>query len=427
MLKKSIKNFINRIISIVLVITLAFNLNVYADDSGTGAEGDTHIGTGTNMNPLSVLGGGLRFYIFKADGTIIGGKGIDVFPKFMDTGGKDWTVCTKDPNNPPWKTKRYITPSSSWKYSKYCPVFYGGGDCLISEARTAIDGGKPGFISWYKQSFSSFAYDTSEKRCRNDFINLMKDIGVFSLGNGIPTDGDSMTTVTIKEKDESGVEVEKTQEITKFEAWLRGFDSAGKTQSDQRPFIICETTKFTQAKSTYGTDSAGTNGKRLENITSKDDTTFKYKELHFSDTTKALKLVTNQDLKKSESIYPDAGYMEILTMPKVTDSKEENADQMTKQKAMANKELEFHTYSIDTSQWCAGYVSGWSIGGGDSGGGGGGGDTKKDDDPKFPDTGKSQDMILYEDELAYFYSLTNINLGANRGLKVREVNHIQKR
>lgn len=364
------RNIVKRITTIFLMITLAvvsLHEFCYAEENGGSASsgGMMYYGTGNPSYPDQLA---FPFYNIivcdKNHNPIINCYVVSKkFENKIDASSTVMGVADGTNRTMLWEATRTINIADTIKANGK-ELVYSSSFESFNSTPLLISGMGWDYVS--RTPFKDWSVPPNTNNISDKFKLLMKDLDAYSKCNipeGITTMPDGQT-------------------VDNFEAWLRGYNfSTNSVDPIKKPFVaICECQFEMGSKQVYWLDE-GTTAPKHYNI----------------------------DNKVKRKYYFEDNYTWKIGKPvtAINSSGETNV-QLVAQLGIAEGIL-------GSKRTNTGIVSGWQFG--NSGGGGGGGITSPPmTSTDRPPTGNTANMELYDDELSYYYSMTNVNLGTNRKL-----------
>ena len=354
------RNIVKRIVGIFLIITLVVSTLQEFCYAGGESEGGSDTGA-THIYPNYGLGMSFRVKIYDADGSVLMVK--EIMPIYMQ-GQTTLHMQASSPNNMyQWGEREFDLGSvvfdapdagGDFIYVENLPYIFGAGAGDTSQqASQFIEEAKAPFVIQV-QEFKDWAVQSNA--FTDKFMGLMSEIGASSVTGG----ADFMTWFKTDKPITGGV---------------------------GRPFVTIEPTAFMLQKSAYSWTTRD-DGKK--------EVSFNSSEWH---------LCSYFDYASQPDLY-EASVAILQGNVQINESSVTSTDI---RKALP---LMQRIVKVGTKYLGVGIVSGYSDG---SSGGGGSTPTPPPSNEK-PNTGTSANMELYDDEISYYYSMTNVNLGTNREL-----------
>lgn len=369
---------ITSIILVIIIMLLSINILVYAGGgSGASGEATTYHRKGNVSYPNMVGFPLYHIIVCNGDNAVL----VDEYiaSNLVQTNGSSTVMAVADGENRTmlWDGTRQININEVVSSTTGKNIIYSSSFESFTATPKLISG-----LGWDKvkpESFKSWAVSnnkiTGTDGSGKGLAVLMKDLDAYSKC-GVPEGSTTMEIAPGSDGAPTSISVDN------FEAWLRGYNfSTNSVDPIKKPFVaICECQFEMGSKQVYWLDE-GTTAPKHYNI----------------------------DNKVKRKYYFEDNYTWKIGKPvtAINSSGETNV-QLVAQLGIAEGIL-------GSKRTNTGIVSGWQFG--NSGGGGGGGTTSPPmTSTDKPPTGNTANMELYDDELSYYYSMTNVNLGTNRKL-----------
>ena len=369
------RNIAKRIITIFLIITLvvlSLQEFCYADGGSSASGGLIYYGKGNPSYPNLVA---FPFYNIivcdKMNNPIINCYiASSKFQGQIDGASTVMAVEEGENRTMMWKGTRTINIADTIK-SAGKELVYSSSFESFASTPLLISGMGWNYVN--RQAFQDWA--VKDNKITAEMIQCMKDLDAYSKC-GIPEGSTTMEVAPSADGAPTNVTVDN------FEAWLRGYDFNTNTVDQvNKPYVaLCECLFAMGNKQVYWLEKGTTEPKHY-NIDNKKETWYLFE----NNITWSVKV-------NSEGIN-SAGISN----------------------AQLSNQIQLAMGILGSSIKNTGIVSGWQFGN-SGGGGGGGGSTPPTPPTDKPNTGNTANMELYDDELSYYYSMTNVNLGTNRKL-----------
>ena len=352
---------IKRIALIFLIITLVVSTLQEFCYAGGESEGGSNTGS-THIYPNYGLGMSFRVKIYDADGSVLMVK--EIMPKYMQGQNIMHMQVSSADNMYQWDAREFDLGSvvfdapdtdGIFHYTEHIPYIFGTNAGNTSQqASQFIEEAKAPFVIQV-QEFKVWAVKSNA--FTPEFLGLMSEIGASSVTGGVD-----------------------------FISWFK--QDKPITGGVGRPFVTIEPTAFMLQKSAYSWTTRDDGKKQVSFNSSEWHLCSYFDYASQPDLYEASVAILQGNVQVDESTITSADIRKVLPLMQ-------------------------RIVKVGTKYLGVGIVSGYSDG------------SSHDPDPtpelpdppdNKPNTGTSANMELYDDELSYYYSMTNVNLGTNREL-----------